>query len=92
MAHGDWAKARKLSESRMKSSLALWPVAGTGWLYPVVAVIAGGWLVWESIALLRRANAGMRDAALKPMKLFHWSNSYLAIVFIAAAIDPLLFG
>jgi heme O synthase-like polyprenyltransferase len=25
------------------------------------------------------------------MRLFHLSNSYLAIVFIAAAIDPLLF-
>jgi protoheme IX farnesyltransferase len=30
------------------------------------------------------------DAALKPMRLFHWSNSYLALVFIAAAVDPLL--
>lgn len=74
------------------TSLALWPVAGTGWLYPVVAGIAGAWLIWESSALLRRANAGLRDAALKPMKLFHWSNSYLAIVFIAAAVDPLIFG
>jgi heme O synthase-like polyprenyltransferase len=25
------------------------------------------------------------------MRLFHLSNSYLAIVFIAAALDPLLF-
>ena len=31
------------------------------------------------------------DAALKPMRLFHWSNSYLALVFVAAAIDPLVF-
>ena len=73
------------------TSLALWPVAGTGWLYPLVAGIAGGWLVWESVALLRRANAGLRDAALAPMRLFHWSNSYLSLVFIAAAIDPLIF-
>ena len=48
-------------------------------------------LIWESIGLLRRANAGLRDAALKPMRLFHWSNSYLALVFVAAAVDPLLF-
>ncbi|WP_415109287.1 heme o synthase [Propioniciclava sp.] len=73
------------------TSLALWPVAGTGWLYPVVAGIAGAWLLWESLALLQRANAGMRDAALAPMRLFHWSNSYLSLVFIAAAVDPLLF-
>ena len=72
------------------TSLALWPVAGTTLMYPIVAGIAGAWLVWESVSLLNRARAGMRDAALKPMRLFHWSNSYLAIVFIAAAVDPLL--
>lgn len=72
------------------TSLALWPVAGTTLMYPIVAGVAGAWLVWESVALLNRARAGMRDAALKPMRLFHWSNSYLAIVFIAAAVDPLL--
>jgi len=48
-------------------------------------------LVWESVGLLRRANSGLRDAALKPMRLFHWSNSYLALVFVAAAVDPLIF-
>jgi protoheme IX farnesyltransferase len=72
-------------------SLALWPVVPTGWLYPLVAGLAGAALIWESIGLLRRANAGLRDAALKPMRLFHWSNSYLALVFVAAAVDPLLF-
>ena len=71
-------------------SLTLWPVAPTGWLYPLVAAVAGAALIWESIGLLRRANAGLRDAALKPMRLFHWSNSYLALIFVAAAIDPLL--
>ncbi len=73
------------------TSLALWPAAGTGWLYPAVAGASGAWLLVESIGLLRRANAGLRDAALQPMRLFHWSNSYLAIVFIAAAVDPLIF-
>jgi protoheme IX farnesyltransferase len=72
-------------------SLALWPIAPTGWLYPLVAAVAGAALIWESIGLLRRANAGLRDAALKPMRLFHWSNSYLALLFVAAAVDPLLF-
>jgi protoheme IX farnesyltransferase len=71
-------------------SLALWPVAGTGWLYPVVAGLTGAALVWESVQLLVRARRGLTDAALKPMRLFHWSNSYLALVFVAAAIDPLL--
>jgi protoheme IX farnesyltransferase len=72
-------------------SLALWPVAGTGWLYPLVAAVAGAALIVEATALWRRARAGLLDAALKPMRLFHWSNSYLALVFVAAAVDPLIF-
>jgi protoheme IX farnesyltransferase len=71
-------------------SLALWPVAHTGLLYPIVAAVAGLVLLVESFQLLVRANRGLTDAALKPMRLFHWSNSYLAVVFVAAAIDPLL--
>ncbi|MFV0406465.1 MAG: heme o synthase [Propioniciclava sp.] len=71
-------------------SLTLWPAAQTGWIYPTVAAVAGAWLIWESLALHRRAGHGLQDAALRPMRLFHWSNSYLALVFIAAAIDPLL--
>jgi len=71
-------------------SLALWPVAGTGWLYPTVAAVTGAALIWESVQLLVRARQGLTDAALKPMRLFHWSNSYLALVFVAAAVDPLL--
>jgi len=71
-------------------SLALWPVADTGWLYPTVAAVTGAALIWESVQLLVRARAGLADAALKPMRLFHWSNSYLALVFVAAAIDSLL--
>ncbi len=72
-------------------SLLLWPVANTGWLYPVVALVAGLAMLAEAVALLLRARGGRLDAELKPMRLFHLSNSYLAIVFIAAAIDPLLF-
>ena len=71
-------------------SLSLWPVAGTGWLYPSVAGITGAVLIVEAVQLLRRARAGLTDAALRPMRLFHWSNSYLALVFVAAAVDPLL--
>ena len=72
-------------------SLVLWPVAGTGWLYPLVAAVTGAALIVESVALWSRARKGLTDAALKPMRLFHWSNSYLALVFVAAAVDPLLF-
>nr|NLI51019.1 protoheme IX farnesyltransferase [Propionibacterium sp.] len=72
-------------------ALTLWPAAGTGWLYPVVAVLAGGWMVTEAVRLKRRADAGLTDAALNPLRLFHTTNSYLALVAVAAALDPLLF-
>lgn len=71
-------------------SLALWPVAHTGWLYPAVAIVLGIALLWQSALLLARARRGLTDAALQPMRLFHWSNSYLALLFVAAAADTLL--
>jgi protoheme IX farnesyltransferase len=71
-------------------SLLLVPVAGVGWLYLTVAVLSGAALLWEAGRLWSRATRGLTDAALKPMRLFHWSNSYLALVFVAAAVDPLL--
>lgn len=72
-------------------SMTLWPAAGTGWLYPVVAGVGGAVFIIEAVNLLRRARSGATDAALKPMRLFHWSNSYLALIFLAAAVDPLIF-
>ncbi len=71
-------------------SLSLWPIAGTGWLYPAVAAVTGAVFLVEAVQLYARARAGLTDAALRPMRLFHWSNSYLALVFVAAAVDPLL--
>ena len=75
------------------TSLLLWPVAGTGWFYPVVAVGLGAAFLVESHLLLGRArNAADPDdvVALKPMRLFHWSNMYLSLLFVAVALDPLI--
>ena len=74
------------------TSLLLWPVAHTGWLYPVVAGACGAWFIVEAVMLLNRARAGADDTSAKPMRLFHWSNTYLALVFAAAALDPWLLG
>ncbi|MFT3889541.1 MAG: heme o synthase [Arachnia sp.] len=71
-------------------SLLLWPVTPTGWLYPLAAAIFGGVLLWEAAQLWRRARAGLEGAQLKAMRLFHWSNTYLALIFLAVALDPLL--
>ena len=74
-------------------SLLVWPVTPTGWLYPLVAVGAGGWFLAEGHRLLRRASRPGADAdlpALRPMRLFHGSITYLAVLFLAVALDPLL--
>jgi heme o synthase len=71
-------------------SLLLWPVAGTGWLYPVVAAVLGAAFLVESHLLLRRSAQSDDVVALKPMRLFHWSNMYLSLLFVAIALDPLL--
>lgn len=72
-------------------SLALIPVAPMGWLYAVVALVAGGLFVAEAHRLWSAAKAGAPQSVLKPMRLFHYSISYVTIVFLAVAIDPILF-
>lgn len=69
-------------------SLVLWPVAPMTWAYATVAIVAGGAFLWEAYALRSRVRAGAAD--LRPMRLFHWSITYLTLVFLAVAIDPLL--
>ncbi|HZZ95430.1 MAG TPA: heme o synthase [Jatrophihabitantaceae bacterium] len=65
------------------ASLALWPLA-TGWVYGILAAIAGAVLVVSAHRLLTQTRRG---GAAKPMHFFHLSNSYLAFVFVAVAID-----
>jgi len=74
------------------TSLALWPVAHTGWFYPVVAAGLGVAFLLESHRLLARATAPGPDdvVGLRPMRLFHWSNTYLTLLFVTVALDPLL--
>ena len=45
--------------------------------------------MWEAILLRRRTRAGQDP---KPMRLFHWSITYLALLFLAVAVDPLVLG
>jgi len=74
------------------TSLLLWPVAGTGPLYPVAAALLGITIVVESHRMLHRTAAGATGVALRPMRLFHLSNSYLALLFVAVALDAVLFA
>ncbi len=78
------------SWATVATSLLVWPVASTGWLYPGVAAVLGGGFLVEAHALWRRASLTEDPTALKPMRLFHGSNAYLALLFLAVAIDPLV--
>ncbi|MFE7131967.1 heme o synthase [Streptomyces sp. NPDC057638] len=71
-------------------SLLLTPLGYTGWFYTAVALAAGGWWLWEAHALQARAKAGLTGAKLKEMRLFHWSITYVSVVFLAVAVDPFL--
>ncbi|GAA3152132.1 heme o synthase [Planomonospora alba] len=71
-------------------SLLLWPLAGTTPLYPAVALVLGAACLWEVHGLLNRVNAGKTGVDLRPMRFFHWSNAYLALLFLAVAIDSML--
>ncbi|GAB49091.1 heme o synthase [Mobilicoccus pelagius] len=75
------------------ASLALIPLAPMGWIYTVVAVVTGGVFVREAHTLLGRAKdpANTTLAALRPMRLFHYSISYLTLLFVGVAVDPLVY-
>ncbi len=79
------------------TSLLLWPVAGTTPFYGAAALLLGAAFLREAHLLLRRARA---EAGGHPpagpsveagaMRLFHGSITYLTLLFLAVAIDPLL--
>ncbi|MEU6209696.1 heme o synthase [Streptomyces sp. NPDC090085] len=71
-------------------SLLLTPLGYTGWFYTSVALLAGGFWLWEAHALHARAKAGVTGAKLKEMRLFHWSITYVSLLFVAVAVDPFL--
>ena len=72
------------------TSLLLWPVAATGWFYPVAATALGGPFLVEAHLLRRRAAASDELSTLRPLRLFHLSNAYLTLLFLAVAVTPLL--
>jgi len=69
-------------------SLLLVPVAPTGPVYLVAAVVLGAVFLLEAHRLHARAKAGVTNLA--PMRLFHGSITYLSLLFVAVALDPLL--
>jgi protoheme IX farnesyltransferase len=67
-------------------SLVLLPVARLSALYLGAALALGGVLVVHAVRVVRRSD--VRTA----MALFHYSITYLALLFAAAAADRLVLG
>jgi protoheme IX farnesyltransferase len=83
------------------ASLLLWPVAGTTPFYGAAAVVLGAGFLVEAHRLLHRAQieaaaaeaghtVGGPSVEAGAMRLFHGSISYLTLLFLAVAVDPLL--
>jgi protoheme IX farnesyltransferase len=71
-------------------SLALWPVAGTGPVYPAAAAVLGAGFLLEAHRLWARTRGTEDLTRIQPMRLFHASNLYLSLLFVAVALDPLI--
>jgi protoheme IX farnesyltransferase len=71
----------------LTSLLLVAPVGPSGPVYGVSAVVLGGAFLREAHLLQRRVKAGQEAS---PMRLFHWSITYLALLFLAVAVDSLL--
>jgi protoheme IX farnesyltransferase len=72
------------------TSLLVWPVAGTGPVYPIAAAVLGAGFLLEAHLMWSRARGSNQLSVVKPMRLFHWSNMFLSLLFVAVALDPLL--
>nr|WP_296073849.1 heme o synthase [uncultured Actinoplanes sp.] len=72
------------------SSLVAWPLGrsvGVGPIYGITAAVAGALFLGEALLLVKRTRRG---EPAKPMRLFHWSITYLTILFAALALDALI--
>lgn len=78
------------------TSLVLIPVAPMGWVYSIGAVLLGAAFLWQAYVLRGKVIAAATpdgspttpDVLKAAMRLFHWSITYLALLFLLVAIDP----
>jgi protoheme IX farnesyltransferase len=69
------------------SSLLLIPASNMGIIYTLTAAGFGIWFTFEATTLYNQSKVGEPKS---PMRLFHGSISYLTVLFLAIAVDPLL--
>jgi len=70
----------------LAASLLLIPIANMGLIYTIMALALGVVFVIESHRLFTRA---VNRVDVAPMRLFHYSNAQLALLFVAVAVDAL---
>jgi protoheme IX farnesyltransferase len=70
-------------------SLALVPLADMSWAYTAAAAGLGGWFLWLTVSMLRKAQ-GRTTKGPGAMKVFHASITYLTLLFVAVAVDVFL--
>lgn len=65
-------------------SFALLPTSSVGWIYGVSAGLLGAFFLWKSVELARDPDPN------RAIKFFMFSNTYLALLFAAVAVDVLV--
>lgn len=70
------------------STLLLIPIGTMGWIYTLTALIGSAWFIFAAYKLYKEGQIGELK---KPMNLFHLSNLYLTALFVAVALDPLVY-
>lgn len=74
------------------TSLLLIPIAPMGPVYAAMALVLGAAFLWQAYVLRRVTRQDESRVEAVAMRLFHGSITYLALLFLAVAIDPFLPG
>jgi protoheme IX farnesyltransferase len=75
------------SWAMVAATLVLIPVGHMGWVYGIAAAVLGAGFLFEAYALRRRVRQG---TGVRPMRLFHYSITYLALLFLFVGLAPFL--
>jgi len=68
-------------------TLLLIPIADMGWIYAVAAIAGAAWFIPATYRMYRE---GLTGEITQPMRVFHTSNIYLTLLFVAIAVDPFI--
>jgi protoheme IX farnesyltransferase len=68
-------------------TLLLIPIADMGWIYAVAAIAGAAWFIPATYRMYRE---GLTGEITQPMRVFHMSNIYLTLLFVAIAVDPFI--